>query len=288
MEILVDVVLPLSLAFIMFSLGIGLTTRDFSRIAGRKRAFLAGFLAQIVLLPILTFVLVSALGLSGQLAAGFMLLSFCPGGVTSNVLSKLAQGDVALSVSLTAVPSLLSILTVPLLVAWSVAYFMGADAANFSVVSLGIAMFLITALPVALGMVLKAMMPSFVARRESLFLNISSVLFSVIVVAALAANWTLFLDNVATLGPIAIALVVLKIGSGMLICRLAGLDGRERKTLAIETVIHNGSLGITLAPLILASTTSLPVLAVPSAIYGIAMYVVGIPFVLWMRGRKNG
>ncbi|MEM8776671.1 MAG: bile acid:sodium symporter family protein [Pseudomonadota bacterium] len=282
---LLEVGLPLSLAFIMLTLGIGLVPADFKRVIERGKPFLIGASCQIVLLPIVAFVLIYIFRLEGEIAAGFMLLSFCPGGVTSNVISKLARGDVALSVSLTALVSLLSIVTVPILVAWSVGYFMGTDAPPISVASLAIAMFLITALPVALGMIIRVLAPGFVARIEKLFLTIASVLFVLIIVAAVAANWSTLTANFAALGPATMLLVALMLSLGLTIAGASGLTWQERKTVAIEAGIQNGTLGITLAPLVVAGSVGLPAMALPSAIYGIAMYVVTIPFVIWLRGK---
>ena len=286
MDILINVVLPLSLAFIMFCLGIGLELADFKRVSARKRAFFIGLFCQIMLLPIATYVIAISFGLSGEMAAGFMLLGFCPGGVTSNVISRFARGDVALSVSLTAVVSLLSIFTVPILVAWAVTHFMGADAPDISVRSLAIAMFLITALPVALGMLLRAFATEFVLKFEKAFLRVASVLFALIVIAAIVGNWDIVTSNAATLGLATGALVIVMLIAGLVISSLAGLSWAEKKTIAIEAGIQNGTLGITLAPLIVGTAAALPVLALPSAMYGVAMYVIGLPFAIFMRNKN--
>lgn len=288
MEILVDVFLPVSLAIIMFGLGIGLTVDDFRRVAERKFAFFIGAGCQMLLLPIVAFAIVSAFGLSGELAAGFMLLAFCPGGATSNVLSKLARGDVALSVSLTALVSLLSILTVPICVAWAVGYYMGADAPDISITSLAIAVFLITTLPVILGMLVKARAPAFAQRLEPKMLILASVLFAIIIVAAVASNWSVFMENLNSLGPAAAMLVCLMLGFGVGIAKLTGLTWQESKTIAVECGIQNGTVGVTLAPIIVGVSTGLPALALPSAMYGVAMFVISIPVILLVRGRGHG
>ncbi|MEL6416625.1 MAG: bile acid:sodium symporter family protein [Pseudomonadota bacterium] len=277
--------LPLSLAFIMLTLGIGLIPADFKRVLERGKPFLIGALCQILLLPIVAFILIYIFRLEGEIAAGFMLLSFCPGGVTSNVISKLARGDVALSVSLTALVSLLSIVTVPILVVWSVGYFMGTDAPPISVTSLAIAMFLITALPVALGMIIRALAPGFISRIEKLFLAIASVLFVLIILAAVAVNWSTLMANFAALGPATMLLVALMLSLALTLAAAAGLSWQERKTVAIEAGIQNGTLGITLAPLIVVGAVGLPAIALPSAVYGVAMYLVTIPFVIWIRNK---
>lgn len=285
MDLLINVGLPLSLAFIMFSLGIGLELDDFRRVAARKRAFFVGLFCQVGLLPITAYIIAISFGLSGEIAAGFMLLGFCPGGVTSNVVSRFAKGDVALSVSLTAVVSLLSILTVPILVAWAVTHFMGADAPDISVSALAIAMFLITALPVALGMTLRAFAKAFVIRSEHVFLRIASILFTLIILAAIAGNWDILVENFATLGLSTGALVIAMLTIGLMVSSMAGLSWAEKKTIAIEAGIQNGTLGITLAPLIVGTAAALPAMGLPSAMYGVAMYVVGLPFAFFVRRR---
>lgn len=285
MDILLNVVLPLSLAIIMLSLGIGLTVADFTRVAQRPKAFAIGAVAQVVLLPLIAYVIVRAFGLSGAVAAGFMLLAFCPGGVTSNIVSKLARGDVALSVSLTAIVSLLSILTVPALATWAVVHFMGDAAPDVSITSLAIAMFLITTLPVAIGVTIRRFAPVAADRIEPVLSVLATVLFVVIVIAALAANWSMFIANLATLGPALISLNVVMMLLGLGFAAAGGLAWQARKTISIEAGIQNGTLGITLAGLISGQAEGFSTIALPSAVYGVTMYLVAVPFVAWFRGR---
>ena len=287
MGILVSVFLPLSLAIIMLSLGVGLKLSDFKRVAERGWVFMVGALCQIFLIPIVAYAVILAFGLSGEIAAGVMLLSFCPGGVTTNAISRFAKGDVALSVSLTAVVSLLSIITVPFLVTWAVAHFMGAQAPDFSVASLAIAMFLITTLPVSIGMLIRYGAPNFADKIEPLLIKISGVLFVVIVVAAIAANWDVFIENVALLGGALAALNIIAMGLGLAIAAVLGFAWKEQKTISIEVGIQNGTLGITLAPIIVGSTAALPTIGLPAAVYSALMYVTAVPFVIWLRSRSN-
>lgn len=285
MDILINVVLPLSLAIIMLSLGIGLTVADFARVLKAPKAFAVGAIAQVVLLPIVAFGIVSVFGLPPELAVGMMLLSFCPGGVTSNMVAKLARGDVALSVSLTAVISLLSLLTVPALTAWSVAHFMGDTAPPVSVTSLTIAVFVITTLPVAIGVGIRHFAPGVATRIDGPLSAIATVLFVVIVVAALAGNWNIFTTNLPTLGPALVTLNVLLLSAGLVLARLATLAWQQAKTISIETGIQNATLGITLAALISGQSEGFSAMALPSGVYGITMYLVALPFVLWFRRR---
>ena len=188
MGILISVVLPLALAFIMFSLGLSLTLDDFKRVLVRPLAFCAGAISQMALVPFIALVLVVLFQPPPELAVGIMILSFCPGGVTSNIISQLARGDVALSVTLTAVVSLASILTVPLLVAWSVAYFMGAEAPPITITRLAISVFLITTLPVAIGVLTRHFATGFADRAEPILSKIATALFVIIVVMSWGLN----------------------------------------------------------------------------------------------------
>ncbi|MFL4472026.1 bile acid:sodium symporter family protein [Tateyamaria armeniaca] len=285
MDILINVVLPLSLAVIMLSLGIGLTVSDFTRVLKAPAAFAIGAISQVILLPIAAFATVIAFDLHTEIAVGFMLLSFCPGGVTSNMVSKLAKGDVALSVSLTAVISLLSLLTVPGLTALAVEWFMGGSALDVSIASLTIAVFLITTLPVAVGVAIRHFASGFAQAIDRTLSTIAIVLFVIIVVAALAANWGVFIDNLATLGPALILLNVALLLIGLGLARIVSLGWQQAKTVSIETGIQNATLGITLAALISGQSEGFSTMALPSAVYGITMYLVAVPFVAWYRSR---
>lgn len=286
MDFLINVVLPVSLAIIMLSLGIGLTTADFARVFRMPKAFVIGAISQVVLVPLCAYAIARTFGLAPELALGVMLLSLCPGGVTSNMISKLARGDVALSVSLTAVVSLLSILTVPVIAAWAVTHFLGDEGPAVSVTSLAFAMFLITTLPVLIGVATRHYAPSFAVRIEPVLSLIAMVLFVIIVIAALAGNWSVFVENLPTLGPALISLNALLMLLGFGIAVLAGLAVFSAKTVSIETGIQNATLGITLAGLISGQTEGgFSTMALPSALYGITMYLVAIPFVAWFRGR---
>ncbi|MEL7262526.1 MAG: bile acid:sodium symporter family protein [Pseudomonadota bacterium] len=276
-------ILPLSLAIIMLSLGVGLTVGDFARVLRAPKAFAIGAVAQVILLPIAAFATATAFGLPPELAVGFMLLSFCPGGVTSNMVAKLSCGDVALSVSLTAVISLLSLVTVPALAAWSVVYFMGDTAPPVSVTSLTIAIFLITTLPVAIGVTLRHYAPGLATRIDPILSALATILFIVIVVTALAANWDIFTANLPTLGPALITLNVALLLIGLGLARAAALSWDQAKTISVETGIQNATLGIALAGLIAGQADGFSAMALPSGVYGITMYLVAVPFVLWFR-----
>lgn len=286
MGVLLEVVLPLSLAFIMFSLGVGLTLADFTRVTKTPLGFSVGALAQIVLLPVIAFCLLMVFPLPPELALGVMILSFCPGGVTSNILTRLSGGTLALSISLTAVFSLLAVITVPLLVAWSADYFMGLDAPDVDVTALGVTMFLITAVPVAIGVAVRHFAGGFAARIESIAGKIATTLFIIIVIAALATNWDVFAANIGVVGPALIALNVITLAVGFFVAKAAGLNHADSVAISLEAGVQNATLGITVGGLIAGVAEGIPTLAMPSGVYGITMYFVTLPFIFLMRRKR--
>nr|WP_280637767.1 bile acid:sodium symporter [Shimia sp. R9_1] len=279
---LLEVALPLALAIIMFSLGFGLTFADFGRVFSLPRAVLTGILMQVVALPVVAFVLVSLTSLPPGLALGVMILSFCPGGVTSSILTKLAGGTVALSITLTAVVSLLSVLTVPALVGWSTDYFLGSAAPELNVTAIGMSMFVITAVPVMIGVLLRFVAPAFADRHEGKVSLVALVLFVIMVAAALADNWAMFAANLGTLAPVLIGLNAVLLLLGVVVARVVGLSGADGLCISVEMAVQNATLGITVAGMV-AAVAGIPEYAVPSAVYGITMFVVTIPGVFLLR-----
>ena len=283
MGILIGVLLPLGLAFIMFSLGVGLTGSDFRRVIERPLAFLVGAINQVLLLPVITFGVILLFGIRGEMAVGMMILSACPGGVTSNVIAKFARADVALSVSLTAVISLLSVVTVPLIIALAMDRFMGDAAPAINITATAVTMFALTVVPVLLGVALRAKAPDTIARIEPALSVLAAGLFALIVAAALAANWALFVENVAVLGPALITLLVLLTAVGFQVPRLLGRSRTEAKTISIETGIQNSTLGIAVAAIIVGADAGFTPYSLPAAVYGILMYLIVVPVLLIYR-----
>ena len=291
MGILVSVVLPLALAFIMFTLGLGLTVEDFRRVLTRPKAFFTGAVSQILIVPFVALVLVVLFSPPAELAVGVMILAFCPGGVTSNIISKFANGDVALSVSLTAVVSLATILTVPFFVAWAVQHFMGAAAPPITITRLAVSVFLITTLPVALGVAIRHFASDFAQWILPWLSKISTVLFFIIVAAALASNWSTFIEFMAILGPISILLNLVLMVLGLCLAIALGLTSAEAKTISVETGIQNGTVGIALGAIIgaqAAQTDGFSAYSLPSAGYGVTMFLVTLPIVYLLRNRNPG
>lgn len=275
--------LPLGLVFIMFSLGLGLTTADFRRVWQRPYSFLVGAFNQIILLPIVAFATVLAFGISGEFAVGFMILAACPGGVTSNVIAQLAKADVALSVSLTAVISLISVITVPVIVAFAYGHFLADEVNPINVTSTAITMFALTVVPIGLAMTLRAMFPSAMLSAAPVVSKVAVALFGLIVIAALVSNWSLFIANAQLLGGALVCLMVILLVIGFVVPLMLGRSSFEAKTISIETGVQNSSLGIVIAALIIGGDTGFTAFSIPAAVYGIVMYLVLIPVLPWLR-----
>lgn len=276
---LIDIVLPLSLVFIMFSLGLGLTLNDFKNVVREPKAFTVGIINQMILLPIVAFGLIALFGLEKEMAVGLMILSCSPGGVTSNIITKLAKGDTALSISYTAVVSIVTVITLPLITGFSIGYFMGAEAPSINVLSLGITMFLITAIPVAIGLWVHHKAPEFTQKFEPKAGKISSLLFILVVVGALASEWDTFVANVFVLGPSIVTLIIVMLALGYGSAHLFRMNEAQSVSVAIATGIQNATVGITVGNLILPDAVGLSIYSLPSAVYGILMYLVVLPIV---------
>ncbi len=282
---IIDILLPLSLVFIMFTLGLGLTADDFKNVIREPKAFGVGLLNQMVILPIIAFYLIQLFGLTKEMAVGMMILACCPGGVTSNIITKLAKGDTALSISYTAVVSLVTVITLPIITGFSMEYFMGSDAQPLNILSLGLTMFLITAIPVIIGLIIHSKFTQFASSFEPVASKISSVLFIIIVAGALASEWDAFINNLDTLGPTIVALIVIMLTIGFNSSKWFKMSKERAVTVAIESGIQNATVGITIGNIIL-NQKGLSILSLPSGVYGILMYIVCLPFVYWLV-RKN-
>jgi len=286
---LVQIVLPAILVIIMFSLGLGLTWADFARVATEPRAFAVGAFAQVVVVPLSALAVALAFGLPPALAVGVLILGFCPGGVLANVASKFANGNVPLSISLTAVTSLLAIIIMPIAVALSVRYFMGADAPPVNITMLGLQVFFLAAVPVVLGMVVTRLMPSLVARYSEWVTRIAFALFAVLIIAALASNWGVFTANFWTLGPALIVMNALLLIIGLVAARAAKLSVRDATTVALEAGIQNGTLGIAVGMLVAGAGNAeiFPPYTLPTAIYSITVWLLTLPFAFWRRASSS-
>ena len=288
-NIIIDYVLPLSLAYIMFSLGLGLKVSDFGLILSEPKAFAVGLGNQMVVLPIAGFGIASIFDLSGEMAVGLMILACCPGGVTSNILTKLAGGDTALSISYTAVVSVVSVITLPLIVGLSMDHFMGTASPNIEIFELGVTMFLLTTVPVMIGMLIRRYSETAADGIEPLIGKIAAVLFIIIVIAAIASEFDTLIENIGTLGPAVVILNILMLGIGWKSATVLDLENNQATTVSIESGIQNATVGITVGGLVLApeAGATLSVLSLPSGVYGVMMYFVIAPFLYWRIGMSK-
>lgn len=277
--------LPLALAYIMFTLGTGLKPSDFKVIAKYPKAFIVGLINQVIFVPLVALAVVLIMSPPPAIAFGIMLISFCPGGVTSNMLTYYAKGNVALSVALTGVVSLLSVVTLPILITLAFNHFMKDQAGSISAVKIGIVMFLLTTLPVTLGMLARYKFTDFMIRRSGILNGLASVFFVLIVFAAIASNWQLLQEQLAAIGLELVLIIVTLFIVSILTAKALKLSWFDTKTIAIETSIQNSTTAITLAPIVMGVST-LPVIALPAAVYGVLMYVVALPVIALIRNKN--
>ena len=277
--------LPLALAYIMFTLGTGLKPSDFKVIAKYPKAFIVGLINQVIFVPLVALVVVLLMSPPAEIAFGIMLISFCPGGVTSNMLTYYAKGNVALSVALTGVVSLLSVVTLPILITLAFNHFMKDQAGSISAVKIGLVMFLLTTLPVTLGMLARYKFTDFMVRRSSILNGLASVFFVLIVLAAIATNWQLLQEQLAAIGLELVLIIITLFIVSILTAKALKLSWFDTKTIAIETSIQNSTTAITLAPIIMGVST-LPVIALPAALYGVLMYVIALPIIFLIRNKN--
>ena len=283
---IIDILLPASLIFIMFSLGLGLTIKDFKNILNNPKAFFVGIMNQMIVLPIITVFIILIFGLSNEIAVGMMILSCCPGGVTSNIITKLAKGDTALSISYTAIVSIATMITLPLIVGFSMDYFMGTDAPSINIVTLGITMFVITTIPVLIGLYIRTKFENFAVSFTSISNKISSFLFVVIVLGALASEWTTFINNLSLLGPAIVTLIISMLFIGYNSPKLFAINRTQSITIAVESSIQNATVGITIGNIILSESQGISILSLPSGVYGILMYIVCLPIIFLLLKQK--
>ena len=276
MGIVTDVILPLSLAFIMFSLGLGLSLNDFTRVFFKPRDFLIGLFFQIIVLPIVAIIIVLFWPLTPELAIGVMILAAAPGGVTSNVLTSYARGNIALSISLTAINSILCVITVPIILIISLSI-LGYGSLNEgqSLFSVAIQMFLIVTVPVILGVLLSSLLVSF----EKISKNISIVLFALVLLGAIISQRENVVSYFAQAG---LVMLILNIIMMIIVYYLSKLFKANKETFRcwlMEVGLQNGTLAIVVANTFFASTVYL----IPAAIYSLIMYATALPLIYFLR-----
>ncbi|MEH6754087.1 MAG: bile acid:sodium symporter family protein [Alphaproteobacteria bacterium] len=282
MGIVTDIVLPLALAFIMFVLGLGLTFDDFARVARKPRDFFIGALAQIVLLPVVAFLLISVWSLPPELALGVMIIAAAPGGVTSNILTAFAKGDVALSISLTAVISLLSVITIPAVVVFSYAQLIGGEAGDVSVASTAISVFAIVTVPVLIGLAVRRCAEGFAIRLEPIARRISALLFVLVLAGAIFQERANIVAYFAQAGLITLVLNLVMMVLAYVIARVFASGPKQRVTISLECGLQNGTLAIAVATLLFDGGLA----TVPAATYSLIMFATALIYIAILR-RSN-
>lgn len=283
---IIDIFLPASLIFIMLTLGLGLELSDFTNLVRKPRSFFVGLTNQILLLPLVTYIIILVFGITKEAAVGMMILACCPGGVTSNIITKLAKGDTALSISYTAFNSILAIVTLPLIVGFSMKSFMGLEAPDINILSLGLTMFFITAVPVGIGLLIREKNKYYADKLEPKASKISTILFAIIILGALLSEWETFINNFVLLGPAIVLLILTMLIIAYKSSKLFKMSDKQSITVAIESAMQNGTVGITVGNLIINPESGLSILSIPSGVYSILMYLICLPFVFWFLKRR--
>jgi len=271
-NVITAVFLPLALAFIMLGMGLSLTIHDFRRIFIYPKAMVIGIVSQLILLPLIGFILVTLFDMNGALAVGVMILAACPGGPTSNLISHLAKGDIALSISLTAVSSVVTVATIPLIVNYSILYFGEEGSVTLPLVQTIGQILGVTLVPVSIGMIIRHWRPQLSTKSERPFKIASGIFFTLILLAAIVKERENIVSYFYMVGPITLLLNVATMATGVTLAKLFLLPARQQITVAIEGGIQNGTLGIMIAATLLQNS----IMTIPVAIYSLLMFMTAI------------
>ena len=282
MEIVTKIA-PIALALIMLGLGLGLTVKDFTRVISQPKDFIIGLICQLILLPIIAFILIKILNTPMELALGVMIIAAAPGGVTSNILTKFANGDVALSISLTAVISLISIVSVPFIV------FKSADllqvsyaSSDISMVGISLKMFLVVTLPVIIGMLIRKFATNFISSKASIIQKISIILFAIVFLAIWVEEWENIMSYLSQAGLITLVLNIVMMIIGFYVAKMFASGIEQRKCISLECGLQNGTLAVFVASQIFTDIVYL----IPTAAYALIMFVTSIFFVFFVKNSN--
>lgn len=283
-SIITDALLPIAIALIMFGMGLGLTKQDFSQLGRSPKPIAVGLFGQLVLLPLLALGIALSFNLSAELAIGLMILAACPGGTMSNVISQLARANIALSVSLTSVCTLICMVSTPWMIHSAILYFGAETPPNYSLGRTSAGLVIITLLPVLLGIFFRAKFLRIALSIEVYFRRFSLLFMLSMIVALVIKEWQLLLDSLEQVFLACIALNFISILIGALLGKSAQLSDRDSVTLGIEVGIQNATLAIFIAITFLQE----PAYAITAGVYGLVMYLGPIPLILWAKYRlKN-
>ena len=280
---IVTTIAPFALALIMLALGASLTTNDFTRVVKNPKEFLVGLVCQLVVLPIVGYLLIIILKTPIELALGVMLIAAAPGGVTSNVLTKFADGDVALSISLTAVTSLISIISVPFVIFLSIDLFnIDYVSKEISMVGISLKMFGVVTVPVIIGMLIRRFAHDFIMRNMSIIEKSSIVLFMIVFVAIYIEEWDSIIMFLTTAGTIALALNVIMMIIGFYVAKVFATGVAQQRCISLECGLQNGTLAVFVGIQLFGQDMSY---MVPTAAYALIMMTTSVLFVIFLRNR---
>ena len=275
---------PIILALIMLGLGLGLKVEDFTRVLKTPKDFFVGFVSQLIILPIVAFLLIIILKIPAEIAIGVMIIASAPGGVTSNILTKFANGDVALSITLTAVISLISIITVPLIIFTSADIFGITNISqNISMTGIAFNMFLVVTLPVISGMILRKFAENFINSKIQIFEKLNIVLFVIFFIAAFYEERESFINFLMEAGFITLILNITMMIIAYYLGKTFASGVRQQKCIALECGLQNGTLAIFVSTQIFGTDI---VYITPTAAYALIMYITGFIFVFLLKNKN--
>ena len=275
---------PIILALIMLGLGLGLKFEDFTRVLKAPKDFFIGLFSQLIILPVIAYVLILILKIPPEIAIGVMIIAAAPGGVTSNILTKFANGDVALSVSLTAVISLISIVTVPLII------FTSADligitniAQNISMLGIALKMFLVVTVPVILGMIVRRYAENFISSKVEIFNKLNIIFFVIFFIAAFYEERENLINFIIQAGLITLILNISMMLIAYYLAKTFASGVKQQKCIALECGLQNGTLAIFVSTQIFGTDI---LYAIPTGAYAIIMYITGLLFVFFLKNKS--
>ena len=279
-----QIFLPISLAIIMFGMGLGLVTGDFVRLFSFPKAVLVGLCNQILLLPLIGFAIVALFDLNPSMAIGLMIISVCPGGPSSNLITQVSRGNIGLSVTLTALASLITVFTIPILLSKAIAYFTGNTGVviQLPILETMVQILVITIIPISVGMMIRKQKEAFALSMEKPMRTASTVLFVIIFLVIIIANKDNLVQAMKEVGLATLLLNLLTMGLGFLTAKLFGIAGNSQITITIESGIQNGTLAFVIATSILNNLE----MGLPTGAYSIWMFITG-GILMWRLGSKK-
>ncbi|MCH3881607.1 bile acid:sodium symporter family protein [Tenacibaculum aquimarinum] len=283
-QLISTIFLPVSLAVIMLGMGMTLVPSDFTRIAKKPKAVLIGLTNQLIFLPIIGFTLAVVFGLNPTMAVGLLILATCPGGPTSNLITQVCKGNIALSVTLTAIASIVSVLTIPFILSYALAYF-GSDTnitIQLPIVDTILQIMVITVIPISIGMLIRKYKTSFAKRMEKPMRIASTVIFILVFIAVIAANIDVIASAMKEVGLVTLVLNIATMSLGFLTAKLFKLDFKSSISVTVESGIQNGTLAFVIATSILNNAE----MGIPTGAYSIWMFVTG-GFLMWYFGKRK-